>query len=206
MASYYDICEQEDLLLELSDTERGALWRAVILYRRGSDPGEGLMRSVRPAFAMIRSGIDAYTSRRREIRAARQLSGRRGGAASAAKCRQTPPDAAGCPALPVSPPPPSSPCSTPPVSPLRGNTAPRRRAASVNPSLEEVRAYCLERRNSVDPERFVDHYESNGWRIGGRSPMRDWRAAVRTWERNGFGGNGGKGDAPKTEGKYDGLF
>lgn len=203
MASYYDICEQDDLLLELSDAERGALWRAVILYRRGTEPGEGMMRSVRPAFAMIRAGIDAYAKRRREICEARQLSGRRGGAASAAKSRQTPPEAGSRRALPESPPPPSSPCNTPPVSPLRGNTAPRRRAAFVKPSLDEVRAYCRERRNQVDPEQFTDHYESNGWKIGGRSPMRDWKAAVRTWERNGFGGNGG---GPKSEGKYDGLF
>ena len=50
------------------------------------------------------------------------------------------------------------------------------------PSLEDVRAYCVSRANSVDPERFVNFYESNGWRVG-KNPMRDWRAAVRTWEK-----------------------
>jgi hypothetical protein len=53
------------------------------------------------------------------------------------------------------------------------------------PSLEEVKIYCRERRNSVDPEKWFDHYSANGWRVG-RNPMRDWKAAVRTWERNGF--------------------
>ena len=53
----------------------------------------------------------------------------------------------------------------------------------VKPTVEEVRAYCLERGNSVDPQKFVDYYESNGWRVG-KNPMKDWRAAVRTWERN----------------------
>ena len=55
----------------------------------------------------------------------------------------------------------------------------------VKPSLEEVRAYCQERRNGVSPERFIDYYESNGWKVG-KNPMKDWKAAVRTWEKNGF--------------------
>ena len=53
----------------------------------------------------------------------------------------------------------------------------------VKPSVDDVKAYCEGRKNSVDAERFVAYYESVGWRIGGKSPMRDWRAAVRTWER-----------------------
>lgn len=51
------------------------------------------------------------------------------------------------------------------------------------PSIEEVRTYCAERKNHVDPERFIDHYESNGWRVG-KTPMKSWKAAVRTWERS----------------------
>lgn len=53
------------------------------------------------------------------------------------------------------------------------------------PSLGEVTAYCTERGKSVDPQQWFDHYTSNGWRVG-RSLMRDWRAAVRTWEKNRF--------------------
>lgn len=51
------------------------------------------------------------------------------------------------------------------------------------PTVEEVRTYCLERHNSVDPEAFVDFYESKGWKVGDQ-PMKDWRACVRTWERS----------------------
>ena len=51
------------------------------------------------------------------------------------------------------------------------------------PTLDEVIAYCKERGNSVDAERFVSFYESNGWKVG-KNPMKDWRAAVRTWERD----------------------
>lgn len=52
----------------------------------------------------------------------------------------------------------------------------------VRPSEEEVRAYCIERKNNVDPEQFIAFYESNGWKVG-RNPMKDWKAAVRTWEK-----------------------
>lgn len=50
------------------------------------------------------------------------------------------------------------------------------------PDVDQVRAYCRERGNSIDPEAFVDFYASKGWTVG-RSPMRDWKAAVRTWEQ-----------------------
>lgn len=57
------------------------------------------------------------------------------------------------------------------------------------PSLEEVSCYCQERNNTVDPQRFIDHYTANGWRVG-KNPMRDWKAAIRTWEKNNFNEQG----------------
>ena len=51
------------------------------------------------------------------------------------------------------------------------------------PTIEDVKAYCKERGNRVDPERFIDYYTSNGWNVG-KNPMKDWKAAVRTWERS----------------------
>lgn len=51
------------------------------------------------------------------------------------------------------------------------------------PSVDEVRAYCTERNNNVDPETFVDFYESKGWMVG-KNKMKDWKAAVRNWERS----------------------
>lgn len=53
----------------------------------------------------------------------------------------------------------------------------------VPPSLEDVNAYCLERDNGVDPQGFIDFYASKGWMVG-KNKMADWKAAVRTWERN----------------------
>ena len=50
------------------------------------------------------------------------------------------------------------------------------------PTVDEVAEYCRERRNKVDPQRFVDFYAAKGWKIG-QNPMKDWKAAVRTWEQ-----------------------
>lgn len=50
------------------------------------------------------------------------------------------------------------------------------------PSVDEVRAYCAERNNNVDPDEFVDFYTAKGWKVGNQ-PMKDWKAAVRTWEK-----------------------
>lgn len=52
----------------------------------------------------------------------------------------------------------------------------------VPPTVSQVRDYCIERCNSVDPDSFVDFYVSKGWKVGNQS-MKDWKAAVRTWER-----------------------
>ena len=51
------------------------------------------------------------------------------------------------------------------------------------PTVEEVEAYCKERNNNVDAQRFIDYYESVGWKRG-KVKISDWKACVRTWERN----------------------
>lgn len=68
----------------------------------------------------------------------------------------------------------------------------------VPPTVEEVKAYCIERGNRIDPERFVDYYKSNGWMVG-RSHMKDWKAAVRTWEKRDKERNSVKKDKPRNE-------
>jgi hypothetical protein len=50
------------------------------------------------------------------------------------------------------------------------------------PELSEVITYCQERNNSVDPEKWYDFYLSKNWMIG-KNKMKDWKAAVRTWEK-----------------------
>lgn len=72
----------------------------------------------------------------------------------------------------------------------------------VPPSVDEVRAYCRERKSGVDPESFVAFYESKGWRVG-NSPMKSWRAAVITWEKRQGPSAAANQDAQSTSPIYD---
>ena len=66
-----------------------------------------------------------------------------------------------------------------------GSTAvkpPRQPQRLIPPTVEEVRAYAAQRGDFLDPEAFMDYYTANGWKVG-RNPMKDWKAAVRTWAR-----------------------
>lgn len=56
------------------------------------------------------------------------------------------------------------------------------RVAFTPPTVEEVAQYCAERHNGIDPETFIDFYQSKGWKVG-NAKMKDWKAAVRTWEK-----------------------
>ena len=66
-------------------------------------------------------------------------------------------------------------------------------ARFIKPTFEEVAAYCRERGKGVDPQSWYDYYTANGWRVG-RNPMKDWKASVRTWERNEYRGNSKPGN------------
>ena len=76
---------------------------------------------------------------------------------------------------------------------------PTRSKRFTPPTVDEVRAYCYERGNGVDPQRFVDYYSSNGWMVG-KSKMKDWKAAVRTWEQR--DSKWGQQKAPKSSNPF----
>lgn len=90
------------------------------------------------------------------------------------------------------------------VDTLKNNTrdSSTQRKRFVPPTPEQLSDYCIEAGISIDRDRFLDHYEAKGWRIGS-SPMRDWRAAARNWARR-----DAQASAPKTEtgGEYDADF
>lgn len=61
----------------------------------------------------------------------------------------------------------------------KGNRAKR----FLPPTPEEIKAYCIERKNNVDPIKFFNHYEANGW-MRGKTKITKWKACVITWENN----------------------
>jgi hypothetical protein len=76
------------------------------------------------------------------------------------------------------------------------STTPGAKAPRFTPPTEaEVSAYCAERGGLVNPQAWINHYTANGWRVG-KSPMRDWRAAVRTWEAS-------RGSSPAKPAKFN---
>ncbi len=60
----------------------------------------------------------------------------------------------------------------------------------IIPELSEIAAYCIERKTGINPQTFFDHYSSNGWMVG-KNKMKDWKAAIRTWEARGGNQNAG---------------
>ncbi len=63
----------------------------------------------------------------------------------------------------------------------------KKTAGFQKPTVEEIKDYCTEAKlNNVDAYAFFDYFESVGWKIGGKSPMKDWKAAVRNWDRRQF--------------------
>lgn len=76
--------------------------------------------------------------------------------------------------------------------------APTKAPYFTPPTIEEIREYCVSRNNNVNPEQFYDFYESKGWMVG-NARMKDWKAAVRTWERR-------SERAPATAQKHKGSF
>lgn len=69
-----------------------------------------------------------------------------------------------------------------PIQEKEAATQPRKSEPRfVPPTLEQVQAYVTETGLSMDARRFVDYFSSNGWKVGGKAPMRDWKAAARNW-------------------------
>lgn len=65
------------------------------------------------------------------------------------------------------------------------------------PLLQEISDYCQQRKNKVNPQLFIDHYTANGWMVG-KNKMKDWKAAIRTWETREVG-NSKKQPTPQAQ-------
>lgn len=75
----------------------------------------------------------------------------------------------------------NQPQNNPDITPKANNDS-KSSSRFIKPSIQEVKDYILSSSYSVDAERFYNYYEANGWKVG-RNAMKDWKAAVRTWQR-----------------------
>lgn len=180
----------QTLFQNLSDEQAGQLIKAMCFYNKGeeytpSDP------TVTAMFSMVKEGMDHNSDHYDKVCQRRAEAGKKGADkrwkdgkshSENGKCHSE--DGKTCKTLTES----ESVTLTetltesesviPPSEESKSRTRKRFRP----PTVEEVEAYCFERNNKVDAERFVDFYSSNGWRVG-KNPMKDWKAAVRTWEK-----------------------
>ena len=162
----------------LNDAERGRLFTACLFYSMTGEVPE-LRGNERFVFAGMKSQIDRDSKQYENRCVTNRKNGALGGQTKPSERYQTLPNATECP-------------PTPPKEKEKekekdkakekdnGNSADKPRRFT-KPTVEEIRDYCRERGNGIDPQRFFDFYEAKGWRVGNQS-MKDWQAAVRTWE------------------------
>lgn len=175
----------------LSDAEWGRLVKAMLTYRLTGQV-EQLLGAERIMFPGERVKIDRQLEAEEKRKAGTRERVTRYRALQSVTERYTP-----SPSSPPSSSPPSSPPIPPVITPVSLSpilTSPPKekgppkggpkKKAPMPPTLDDVSAYCLERENGIDPEAFMDFYIANGWTQGKGKPIVDWKAAVRTWEKN----------------------
>lgn len=191
---YTSVWPQLFKMLE-NDEERGQLIMAIIDYVSFETlPSDNHSRAFVGAFEIMREQIDKDADRWQQTIQSRSENGKKGGLAKASNAKQNLANASKCYQTLATP------------SNAKQNLAnlavndndnvndnevisnditkgAKTRKRFIKPTVEEVREYCQERGNTVDPDTFVNFYESKGWVVG-KSPMKDWKAAVRNWERS----------------------
>lgn len=83
------------------------------------------------------------------------------------------------------------------------NISHKKRVVFTPPTLEEVKAFIQETNSPVDPEKFFYHYDMAGWTLNGGRKMKNWKAAVKKWERTGNNERQGQGNGSTVAGRTD---
>ena len=165
-------------IIAMSDAEAGRLAKAVWTYTMTGEQ-QNLSGAEKGIFAMILMTLGQDEQANADISQKRALAGSMGGKqtqANASKEQQT----EQMPANAYNKNKNKEQEEDIKETPLKGS---KEKLHFSPPTLEDVTVYCRERGNHVDPQRFVDFYASKGWRVGNQ-PMKDWKAAVRTWEHD----------------------
>lgn len=174
-----------EILKDFSDEQCGRLLKALLCYQIGEAIPE-LDVATKVAFSFMAAQLDRDNDKYAQMVEKRRAAGKK----SAEARQQMPTSASTCQQVLTS----VNHTDTDTVTDTdtdtvvssigaKAPTTTRKKAAVFKkPSVEDVKQYCDDRNNEIDAEAFVDYYEANGWKVG-RTPMKDWKAAVRTWER-----------------------
>lgn len=211
--------EYLDIFTDLSDSQAGVLIKAVYKYAAAKEIPEGLKDvEVKMAFKFIKKDIDYDTQKYNDLCEKRSLAGKKGGAPlgndnANKQNKQMLEKQAKQANVFLNKQNKHSDSDSVCDSDIKEKEIDKEKEKTtlsikrfVKPSIDEIKAYCLERKNKVDPQRFFDFYESKGWKVG-NSPMKDWKAAVRTWEHSSTASEQKQSERdrwrmPSPEGKY----
>ena len=170
-----------DAIEPLGDAERGRLFTSLLEYARTGEAPQ-LGGNERFLFPMMRAQIDRDNAAMAELSDARSKAGKIGAEAKQANAGFAKQNKQ-MPNLPSK----SSYDKDKDKDKDKDESITRARRFTP-PTLDDVLAYVRERGSDVDPQRFLDFYASKGWMVG-KNPMKDWKAAVRTWEKREDTGN-----------------
>lgn len=161
-----------DAIEPLGDAERGRLFTSLLEYARTGEAPQ-LCGNERFLFPMMRAQIDRDTASMVELSEARSRAGKTGAEAKQANAKFAKQNKQ-MPNLP-------SKSSYDKDKDKDKDESISRAKRFTPPTLDDVSAYIRERGSNVDAQRFLDFYTAKGWMVG-KNPMKDWKAAVRTWE------------------------
>ena len=164
-----------DAIEPLGDAERGRLFTSLLEYARTGEAPQ-LCGNERFLFPMMRAQIDRDTASMVELSEARSRAGKTGAEAKQANAKFAKQNKQ-MPNLPS-----KSSYDKDKDKDKDKDESISRAKRFTPPTLDDVSAYVRERGSKVDPQRFFDFYASKGWMVG-KNPMKDWKAAVRTWEK-----------------------
>lgn len=159
------LVDSQEAIKELSDCEAGALVKALISHIDGNEP-ESLPDKAAVVYPLIRGQVDRMIA----FREKQARNGAKGGRPK--KPNENPNETQ------INPNETQTKAPVPVPVPVP-DPVPSKRFAP--PTADDVREYATEKGLVIDADRFVDYYASTGWKVGGKAPMKDWRAAVRNW-------------------------
>lgn len=174
---------QKEVIDNLSDEDAGKLFKGIFEYVSGSEPNfNDLLKFV---FIPIRQQLDRNAQKYAEIKEKRRIAGAKGGKqklanqANANFANQNQANQAVYVNDNVN------------VNDnvylskdkYKEHNTTSKKESFKKPTLEEIQSYCSERQNNIDAQAFYDYYEANGWKVG-KNSMKDFKAAIRNWERN----------------------
>lgn len=181
---FYIFFDWLDRLKELASDESMKIIQAIgNYYRDGTDPTENFDGTIKIVVALMFDQIKRGESKAEEQRQKANARWKRE-TISNEQCQAMPSNAVQCQAMPNDATYNNITDNNITNNSNKENTKEKRKRF-LPPSLEEVREYCYERQNNVNASQFIDFYTANGWKVG-KNSMKDWKAAVRTWERNGI--------------------